>query len=565
LGGARVVEMTNESEPPLTATEPEETKSEQQERKKLEEAIKILVGVNSETTDRLEPEIREDERRACEEEQERRDDAEGRGEEYHPGDSDSNGGNGKDGDNNDGSGKKKKEERNEEDCIIEEVCEFIMSKYDIVTVRESDDILYYKSGVYHPLGEILIAEVAEKEIGYDLTLRDLSEIKGHIMRRTYRNRDEFDTDICIINVANGLYDIATGEFKDHDPNYLSLRQSPILYDGQAGRNPKTFLKFLREVVYTSDIWTVIELMAYTFLRDNPFELITILLGSGSNGKSVLFGVLTALHGADNVSNVSLKTIIERPFGLYDLVGKACNLDAELSSGIIEDTAILKKITGRQRIRVEQKNQKAFDAAIYAKEWLNCNSLPQISANDQNDAYYRRNVVVGFPNRFEDVENPSEGIRKLDPDLISKLTTSEELSALFNLLMFALRGILKKRKISINEKTIQERREKYEIAANPIEVFMKVAVEEDSKEGDLTRKDTAFLAYHRFCDNYKISKMSNTMFGKHMKKHFEEGRTTIEGKTVRFWKGVRLTEEYLRRLLPEQVTLENATEGGIWGV
>jgi putative DNA primase/helicase len=318
-------------------------------------------------------------------------------------------------------------------------------------------------------------------------------------------------------------------------------------------------------VYQSDIWTVIELMAYTFLRDNPFELITILLGSGSNGKSVLFGVLSALHGADNVSNVSLKTIIERPFGLYDLVGKACNLDAELSSGVIEDTAILKKITGRQRIRVEQKNQKAFDAVIYAKEWLNCNSLPQISTADQNDAYYRRNVVVGFPNSFQEVENPSEGIRKLDPDLISKLTTSEELSALFNLLMFALRGVLKKKKISINEKTIQERREKYEIATNPIDVFIKAAVEEDSKEGDWTKKETAFLAYQRFCNNYKISKMSSTMFGKHMKKHYEEGRTTIEGKTIRFWKGVRVSEEYLKRLLSEQVTLESSTGAGSWGV
>ena len=98
-------------------------------------------------------------------------------------------------------------------------------------------------------------------------------------------------------------------------------------------------------------------MAYTFLRDNPFELITILLGSGSNGKSVLFGVLSALHGADNVSNVSLKTIIERPFGLYDLVGKACNLDAELSSGVIEDTAILKKITGQQLSESSKKTRR----------------------------------------------------------------------------------------------------------------------------------------------------------------------------------------------------------------
>ena len=101
-----------------------------------------------------------------------------------------------------------------------------------------------------------------------------------------------------------------------------------------------------------------------------FEL--FLQGGGSNGKGVVFGILTALHGAENVSNVSLKSIMERPFALYDLVGKNCNLDVELSSSKIEDTAILKKITGRQLVRVEQKNQKAFDARIYAKVWLSAN-------------------------------------------------------------------------------------------------------------------------------------------------------------------------------------------------
>jgi phage/plasmid-associated DNA primase len=78
------------------------------------------------------------------------------------------------------------------------------------------------------------------------------------------------------------------------------------------------------------------------------------LDIGSNGKSVLFDVLTALHGSENVSNVSLETIVERPFGQYDLVGKDCNLDAVMSSGVIKDTAILQKITGMQLIRVEYR-------------------------------------------------------------------------------------------------------------------------------------------------------------------------------------------------------------------
>jgi phage/plasmid-associated DNA primase len=66
-------------------------------------------------------------------------------------------------------------------------------------------------------------------------------------------------------------------------------------------------------VYPSDIRILLELMAYSFYRDNPFKILTMLFGNGSNGKSVLFGVLAALHGVGNISNVSLKAIIGRPF------------------------------------------------------------------------------------------------------------------------------------------------------------------------------------------------------------------------------------------------------------
>src|SRR5947208_725071 len=165
------------------------------------------------------------------------------------------------------------------------------------------------------------------------------EVLDHVRRATYHKRSEFDADKNIINLKNGLYHINEDRLDSHDPKYLSLNQKPFPYDATA--IPKSFGKFLSEVVYFSHANTLVELMAYTFYRDNPFEIITLCHGFGGNGKSVLFGVLTGLHGDDNVSHVSLKTIVERPFGTYELVDKDVNLDSELSSGIINDTGILK--------------------------------------------------------------------------------------------------------------------------------------------------------------------------------------------------------------------------------
>ena len=55
-----------------------------------------------------------------------------------------------------------------------------------MTIEESKEMLYYRDGVYVPGGEILVEKEAENMYRYDLANKHLSEIKGHIMRSTYR-------------------------------------------------------------------------------------------------------------------------------------------------------------------------------------------------------------------------------------------------------------------------------------------------------------------------------------------------------------------------------------------
>ena len=133
-----------------------------------------------------------------------------------------------------------------------------------------------------------------------------------------------------------------------------MKQIPIRYAKNA--KPKRFGKFLSEVLYPQQISTVVELMAYTFHRANPYELYVILLGTGANGKSVLMHVLTKLHGEENVSNTSISALVNNRFAAADLVGKNVNIDMELSSATITDMAMLKKLTGQQPIRIEERTK-----------------------------------------------------------------------------------------------------------------------------------------------------------------------------------------------------------------
>ena len=55
----------------------------------------------------------------------------------------------------------------------------------------------------------------------------------------------------------------------------------------------------------------------------------MLVGNGSNGKSVIIDLLAALVGKSNTSNVSLQGLSER-FGTSDLYGKWLNTHADIN-------------------------------------------------------------------------------------------------------------------------------------------------------------------------------------------------------------------------------------------
>jgi P4 family phage/plasmid primase-like protien len=420
--------------------------------------------------------------------------------------------------------------------LIEQTTEKILENNHFLTFEESREVYYYKNGVYIAGGDILIEKEAERICGYKISNKHITEIKGHIARRTYHKRKEIDANLKLINLQNGLYDINKNELLPHSPDYLSINQKPIMYDPKA--KPKIFGTFLKDVLYPSEIRTAVDAMAYTFYRDCPFEHFFKLFGYGSNGKSVFTGLISAMHDTRNVSNVPISSLVDNRFAISDLEFKDVNIDTELPNISIKDTSNLKKLTGgrKQPIRIERKNQKAYDTYLHAKLFFNTNSISETV--DQTAAYYRREIIISFPNTFE-------GTGKDDPYLLGKLSSEQEMSGIFNVMMNALRSILRRNGLYLNEKTIEERREKYEKAVNPIRAFLDEAIDE-STVGDIVTKDDMYDAYVKYCKQNKIAIKQKESLGKELKKmKIEDGRlgVEIEGKRKTCWKGVRLRPEY----------------------
>ncbi|WP_186434034.1 phage/plasmid primase, P4 family [Candidatus Nitrosocosmicus arcticus] len=428
--------------------------------------------------------------------------------------------------------------------LIEIAAESILEKVHFITIEESQAILFYKDGVYVNGGEILIDKMAEAEFKYELSNYDLSEIKGHIKRKTYVSISDFDKDLSIINLKNGLYNWKKDELTPHHQSYYSTIQEPIWYDPNA--KPKMFWTFLKQVLYPTDIRTVVEAMAYTFYRDCPFEYYFKLFGDGRNGKSVFTSLLTQLHGEKNVSNVSLSSLIDNRFALSDLEFKDINIDTELSGVMIKDTSLLKKLTGgrKQPNRIERKYKDACDTYIYAKLFFNTNAIT--NTPDQTDAYYRREIIISFPNKFEG-END-------DPYLIDKLSNKEELSAIFNILMKFLRIIIKNKRMYLNEKTIDERRLKHDRAVNPVKAFVDEAISENSTDVDYTIKADFYNAFKKYINNHSLASKSPEAVGKVLKSMgWQQSRITIGDERPNCWTGKKLKPEFVSTNRQQQVT------------
>jgi putative DNA primase/helicase len=215
--------------------------------------------------------------------------------------------------------------------------------------------------------------------------------------------------------------------------------------------------------------------------------------------------------------------------------KDVNIDTELSTQAITDISTLKKLTGKQPVRIQRKNKDAYDVMLHAKLFFSANKMPTIL--DESDARIRREIPLPFPYQFE------EGINA-DPRLLEKLTTEDELSGIFNVLMVALRRILKNDRIYLNQKSIQERRERHELLMDPIGAFIKVVVAEDSTTSDYVTKDDFYNSYVKYCKFYNSPFKNKEEFGKTLKKQpygLTEGRESKIGKNGKrntIWKGIK---------------------------
>jgi putative DNA primase/helicase len=162
--------------------------------------------------------------------------------------------------------------------------------------------------------------------------------------------------------------------------------------------------------------TLLELVGYTtIVFDYPLHKAFMLLGRGSNGKSTYLRMLRDILGRHNIASIPLQAFADLDYRFLwaGLVGKMANVFADLPKTPLKYTGVLKVLTGEDTMLIDRKGREPIQNYInYAKMVFSANELPQ--TNDRTPAFFRRWVIIDFPNTFP--ADPTWYERSITPEL-----------------------------------------------------------------------------------------------------------------------------------------------------
>lgn len=386
------------------------------------------------------------------------------------------------------------------------VAEYLMKYWNFKTTKDNETIYFYDGGIYNPSGEIVIKEMSQKLLGNDCRNNRVSEIIGHVQRSTYVDRTK--DDISLINLKNGLLNVATGEFTKHTPDIFMLNQLPILYNKSV--DCPAIKRFIEEVVEKDAIPAIQEYCGYCLFRDYSIAKAFVLVGGGSNGKTTFMRLLEAFLGMENISRIAMQDFDRDPFSMCNLYGKLANVYDDMPSSALISTGKFKQVTGNSPLEARVKFKGDILFTNYAKLIFSCNKIPE--TYDTTIAFWRRIYKVTFPNVFEGSD--------ADPNLINKLTTSDELSGMLNWALEGLKRLLNQGKFS-NEPSIEEIQEIWQRMSSPVAAFVidKLIINPDV----FISKEEMYEVFIKYCKKQGIADISKKSFGSNLPRYAESIR------------------------------------------
>ena len=363
----------------------------------------------------------------------------------------------------------------------------------------------YQDGIYKPDGANFIRVYSKNVLGEAWTATRYQSLLDWLINPV--EADEVNSDPNILNVKNGLLHLDTSELHPHSPYYLSNTRIPVDYrndaawevnsTGQPVINPesgnpkftaagKAVQRFITSIVPLDTVDLTYEMSGYCLSAQAKYDRGFILVGSGANGKGTLLNLISAMIGRDNISNVTAQDLCESRFKGAELFGKLANICADIPASPIQDTSQIKMITSGDSISAERKHQHPFQFRPFATLLFSANEIPR--SRDKTHAFYRRWNFIPFPNKFEGQDK--------DENLIARLTSPENLSALLCFSIAGLKRLWEQRNFSVSQSSNLIMSE-YKVSNDNVASFIEDNVTESP--GSTIERKALYDAYKEYCE------------------------------------------------------------------
>lgn len=293
-----------------------------------------------------------------------------------------------------------------------------------------------------------------------------------------------------LNVLNGILDVSSGRLEPHSPDFLSPVQINAAWVPGAGC--PAIDRFVTRVFPDDAGELFYQLAGLYALPDTRQQKAVMLLGSGSNGKSVALALLRQFLGSRNVSALPLHELADNRFAAAELRDKLLNISSDLSDRTFTDTTLFKNIVdGRlSTINARYRYGKPFTFRPFARLIFSANRVPESS--DPSYGYLRRWLVVPFDAQIAEDDR--------DPFLLEKLSTPDELSGLLNHAVAAYRHLLNRGRLT-ESGSLKSAKAGFSALSDPTRLFLEEQVELDD-QSRLHRTDL-YTAYKKWCAIHSV--------------------------------------------------------------
>jgi putative DNA primase/helicase len=353
--------------------------------------------------------------------------------------------------------------------------------------------------------------------------------------------EAFDANHWLLNAQNGALDLRTGALRAHRREDLITRLSPIEFDEQAAC--PGWLSFLDQIMGgDSDMVRFLQhAVGYTLTGDTSEQCFFVMHGDGSNGKSQFIEVMRGILG-DYGRPTEFRTLVHRKNNdgvrndLAAMRGLRLVTAVESDQGQRFDEALVKQLTGNDKITARFLYGEFFDFHPTFKLWLAANHMPAVKGTD--DAIWRRIRLIRFEVKFP----PAKRI----PNLGAKLLAAEGPG----ILRWALQGCIDWQSAGrlVSPSKVEIATDAYRRDQDVLGGFLEqecvtTATCDDPSANLIQDAASLYRAYASWCDKAGEEALSKKEFGLGLRaRGFPSGNAYIANETKRAYRGIALRSD-----------------------